>query len=210
MTVVLYVEGGGDKNHDLATDCRKGFSVFLKKAGLQGQMPRIVASGSRQEAYKDFFKKCQQGHAAILLVDSEDPISPDESAWAFLKRQDNWDKPDAAGEDDCHLMVQCMESWFLADRKALADYFGQEFKPHALPGKCRDIETLPKKDVLDGLKRATKYSTKKYSKGLHSFDILAKIDPNLVMKQSGRAKRLVECLKHPPAPCQSHSYSWNR
>ena len=45
----LYVEGGGDSKV-LRTACRRGFSEFLAKAGLQGHMPRIVACGGRSQA----------------------------------------------------------------------------------------------------------------------------------------------------------------
>ncbi|MDR0720595.1 MAG: hypothetical protein LBF78_13230, partial [Treponema sp.] len=51
--VKIYVEGGGD-THTLRTACRRGFSGFLEKAGLKGYMPRIVACGSRNNAYADF------------------------------------------------------------------------------------------------------------------------------------------------------------
>ena len=45
----LYVEGGGDSS-TLKTACRAGFSEFLRKAGLRGYLPRIVACGSRTNA----------------------------------------------------------------------------------------------------------------------------------------------------------------
>ena len=47
--VKLYVAGSGDAK-PLKTACRKGFSEFLKKVGLTGRMPRIVACGSRENA----------------------------------------------------------------------------------------------------------------------------------------------------------------
>ena len=34
---VIYVEGGGDTGRERA-DCRKAFSTFFKKAGLEGRM----------------------------------------------------------------------------------------------------------------------------------------------------------------------------
>ena len=49
MTALLYVEGGGN-GKALRVECRKGFAQFLAKAGLKGRMPRIRASGSRQDA----------------------------------------------------------------------------------------------------------------------------------------------------------------
>jgi hypothetical protein len=50
----LYVEGGGDRNKALQTECRRGFSEFLSKAGLKGRMPRIVACGGRTQTYDSF------------------------------------------------------------------------------------------------------------------------------------------------------------
>lgn len=53
MSSKLYVEGGGDSK-TLKTACRKGFRSFLGKAGLTGRLPRIVAGGSRRNAYESF------------------------------------------------------------------------------------------------------------------------------------------------------------
>jgi len=66
----LYVEGGGGSKL-LRTECRAGFSVFLEKAGLRDAMPRIVACGSRNEAYDKFCIAVEHGQRAFLLVDSE-------------------------------------------------------------------------------------------------------------------------------------------
>ena len=38
------------------------------------------------------------------------------------------DKSELAADADCHLMVQVMESWFLADAEALGEYFKDRFK----------------------------------------------------------------------------------
>lgn len=54
MTVKVFVEGGGDKNKALDTQCRRGFSEFIRKAGLQGRMPRVVACGGRRAAFDRF------------------------------------------------------------------------------------------------------------------------------------------------------------
>ena len=64
----LYVEGGGDAAA-LKTACREGFAKFLGKAGLAGRMPRIVACGSRADAYDSFCTAIGNGEAAMLLVD---------------------------------------------------------------------------------------------------------------------------------------------
>ena len=160
-------------------------------------MPRIVASGGRMKAFKDFrtaLKKAGAEDFIVLLVDSEDSVGA-EGSWAYLKRRDNWDKPVAATDKNAHLMVQCMESWFLADQDELAALFGDEFHPKALPARP-EVEDIPKKDVLNGLKAATRNCGKKgkYDKGQHSFRILARLAPAKVTASSPHAKRLIETL----------------
>ncbi len=68
-------------------------------------------------------------------------------------------------------MAQCMESWFLADRQMLADFFGQSFRENALP-RNPAIESIPKVDVYQGLDRAAGYH-----RGKHSFALLERLNP---------------------------------
>lgn len=204
--VKLYVEGGGD-GKDLRSECRRGFREFLEKAGLKGKMPAIVACGGRRSAYEDYCTAIANGEAAMLLVDSEAPVAdahrtgkPDEwQPWQHLKARpgDGWDSPANASDSDCHLMVQVMESWFLADRDALKAFFGQDFHEKALPAANRPIESVAKDDVHDALKRATQSCKIKaeYSKGEHSFKLLAKIEPDKIIAASPWAKRFVDILK---------------
>lgn len=194
----VYVEGGGDRR-DLKTRCRKGFSKFFEKAGLEGRMPKVIACGGRKAAYDDFCTALQIAKAEefiVLLVDSEDPVPDGMEPWVHLaaREGDGWTKPSAADNDNAHLMVQCMETWFLADKEALKSYFGQGFNEQALP-KNPELERIPKRDILDGLKRASSRTTKGiYSKGDHSFVILSLIDPSKVQGASKHAKTLIEVL----------------
>jgi hypothetical protein len=73
VTIKLFVEGGGD-SRVLKTACREGFAEFLLKAGLGGNMPRIVACGSRRAAFEDFCTAISNSQRALLLVDSETPV----------------------------------------------------------------------------------------------------------------------------------------
>ena len=192
MSVRLYVEGGGDRNSKIA--CREGFRSFVRKAGAEGRMPKIIASGSRDEAYGDFKAAHAQGNVtAMLLVDAEEEVTAS-GAWDHLRSRDNWRRPPGASNDQCHLMVQVMESWFLADRPALQEYYGQRFRSQALPGS-QHIEQVPKQDVLSGLERATRATIKGlYHKGRHSFEILASLDPASVTSASPYAKRFIQAL----------------
>ncbi len=202
VAVRLYVEGGGDAK-TLRNACRRGFREFFLKAGLGGAMPRIIASGSRNSAYDDFCVAQKAGAAcALLLVDSEEAVRNEDGPWDHLSKRDRWARPSGASDEQCHLMVQIMESWFLADKATLAEYFGRGFKEGALP-KRDNIEAIPKADVMKGLQNATRQTETKggYSKGAHSFEILALIDPKLVRQASPYANRLLVVLANPEDAC---------
>ena len=198
MSVLVFVEGGGDRSA-LKRDCRAGFSEFLRKAGLVGSMPRVVACGSRQDALDDFKTALSRGeHTVLLLVDAEGPVSAPASRaspWQHLKDSVGWDRPNQASDDQCHFMVQAMESWFLADRTTLRSYFGKGFQDRALP-QNPNIERVPKRDIENRLNQATRATSKgDYSKAKHSFEILAAIDPAKVRKQSPYADRFLSALE---------------
>ena len=160
-------------------------------------MPEIVACGSRRNAYDDFVTrhrhKASKSENAMLLVDAEEPVKkPD--PWQHLKDRDDWNRPAGATDDQCHLMVQAMESWFLADREALGEFYGQGFQSNALP-RNPEIEAVPKKEAEVGIRRATRNTRKgTYDKGSHSFEILAIIDPTKVTNASPYAKRFFNVL----------------
>ncbi len=188
MSVKIYVEGGGDHNKALQTQCRRGFSEFVRKAGLGGRMPRIVACGGRRQAYESFRTSHEEAGRfgfPILLVDSEGPVT-ERTSWEHvrLRAGDGWERPEGASGDQIHLMVQAMEAWFHADRDTLREYYGQGFRLAALSQR-NDIEDIPKADLFSGMRRATRDCQKgEYSKGEHSFQILARIDPTRVRAAS--------------------------
>ena len=134
----------------------------------------------------------------MLLVDSEDPVTA-ASSWDHLATRggDRWSKPDTGADDHCHLMVQCMENWFLADRETLRRFFGQGYKASALPPASQNIENISKDTVLRSLSEATKDCKTKarYEKGEHSFDVLARIDPAKVTAASPWAASFVTAVK---------------
>ena len=196
MTVTVYVEGGGI-SRELRANCRRGFNRFFRNAGLTGRMPKVVACGSREAAYDRFCTALGRSneHAAILLVDSEGPITRKAGSWTHLKEQDNWKKPKGTKNENAHLMVQCMEAWFFADKETLANYFGDGFNRSALSGQA-DVENIPKTDIERGLKSATRQCMRKgrYSKSRHSFAILAQINPEKVTAASPHARWLIQTL----------------
>jgi len=199
VTVRIYAEGGGDHNKALQTECRRGFSEFFKKAGLENRMPKVVACGGRQQAYKDFrtaHTNAEEDSFPILLVDSEAAVMVTDP-WQHVRSRpgDGWERPKDASNDQLHFMVQTMEAWFHADKKTLEKYYGNAFRANALSARP-DIDNIPKADLFAGLERATRDCQKgEYSKGDHSFKILALIDPEKVRAASPvHAERLLSVL----------------
>ncbi|WP_298202120.1 DUF4276 family protein [Desulfosporosinus sp.] len=200
-TVKIYVEGGGNGNHVLNSECRKAFKKFFEKAGLSKRLPRVIPCGRRNGAYDDFCTalKCvdRTGDRVFLLVDSEDAVQTAfmENPWGHLLERDGWEVPSGASSEQVHLMVECMENWFLADKEALRTFFGQGFRANSLPNNP-NIEKVTKPDVLDCLGKASRETQKgQYGKGAHSFKILEIIDARKVLDVSPSAQRLINELK---------------
>lgn len=195
MKVVVHIEGGGD-NKTQQAELRKAFAALFERAGLRGRMPSIDCSGSRNNACRDFLNgRGVSGRHALLLVDSEGSVASGSSAVSHLRRRDQW-QLDAAHEPDVHLMVQLMESWFLADKSVLQSVFGSGFNATKLPGMATDIEPTPKRDVIDGIDAATRNSKRgKYRKGRDSHEVLSRLDTEKVAAASPHANRFFERLR---------------
>src|SRR5208283_4012650 len=100
-------------------------------------------------------------------VDQRDP-------WEHvrLREGDGWERPQGASGEQLQFMVQAMEAWFFADRDELKEFYGRDFRSRAI-GPRKDIENIPRRDLLMCLKAATADCRKgEYSKGEHSFQIL--------------------------------------
>lgn len=162
-------------------------------------MPRVVACGGRRNAYDSFRTSHDNAGNAdfpILLVDGEAPVT-EADPWEHVRRRpgDAWQRPGGASSDQLHLMVQAMEAWFHADKQKVQEFYGQGFRLAALSQRP-DIDNIPKSDLFDGLKMATTACPTKgeYSKGGHSFAILALIDPAKVRASSPHAGRLLNVV----------------
>jgi hypothetical protein len=198
VTVTIYVEGGGDSDYTRAR-CREGFARYCEKIVPFNRRPKIVACGGRQQAF-DRFKTAisviKGNDQCALLVDSENPVRPDDNAANYLHVRDKWDFPSLQNHH-VFLMVQAMEAWLLADRNALAAYYGIGFRPNALPGDERHIEAIPKNDMEPSLVQATQGTKTKgrYHKTRHAFDLLAEIDPSKVEAGSPHAQAFHRFLR---------------
>ena len=177
--------------------------IFLEKVLPQGSF-QVIASGDRAAAFKDFSSALRRhrGDYIVLLVDSEEAVAALDHAWQHLNTRvgDNWHRPNGAQRDQAHLMVQAMESWFLADQQALADYYGQGFLRNSLPGQP-DIEQIAKEEVFRVLRHASRHTQKgEYHKTRHGFGLLEEIDPNRVRRASRHADRLFVVLERETSP----------
>jgi len=197
--VKVFVEGGGDSDA-LKTECRRAFSRLLERAGLKGRMPRFVACGGRRNAFEQFctaLENNERTELAFLLVDAEAPVTCT-SPWEHVAQQrgEPWERPSTADDDHLHLMVQCMEAWFVADRPALRKFYGQGFNEKALPPTTAKLEEVAKPDLYRCLEHATRGTKTKgsYGKGEHSFKLLATLDPNLIRTASPWAERFFATL----------------
>lgn len=194
MNVRIYVEGGGDQQATLA-QCRAGFSRFFAKVVRDGHMPKVIACGSRKSTFDDFGMALNTHvrDTIVLLVDAEDVVRTAD-CWTHLRERDGWMKPAVAEEGNVYLMVRCMESWFLADKGALREFYGDKFLVKSLPA-AMDVETVAKTDVAKSLEHATRPTGRKYHKTQHGFQILASLDPTKIENGSVHAKRLVAFLR---------------
>ena len=115
VRVRIFIEGGGIASDEVFTE---GWRKFFVAAGLLGKMPRVVRGEGREQTFDKFktvLQRRRPNELPILLVDSEGPVVPGRSAWEHLHNQDNWNQPPGAADDSAYLMVQVMETWFLAD-----------------------------------------------------------------------------------------------
>ena len=191
----IYIEGGGDSK-DGRTRCREGFHKLLRKSGLSGRMPRLVASGSRGDAFDNF--KASHSNASgpeyvALLIDSEGRVSDIEETWGHLRRSDGWQTPPGAQDDQVLLMTTCMETWIVADQAALREHFGREFRPNALPS-ATNLENRSTADVQSRLENATRGCAAPYAKGPRSYEVVGKLNPDTLespLPSFGRARRIL-------------------
>jgi hypothetical protein len=191
----IYVEGGGDK--DSKARLREAFSRFLSEPRVHAQSRgiawRVIPCGSREDTYDAFRRGIRHhaGSAVLLLVDAESPVAGTERQ--HLMTQDRWDLSFAA-DDSIHLMTQLMESWFVADRDALARFYGQGFAAASIPTR-KNVEEIPKADVEKALKEATRNTQPgTYHKTRHAPKILESLDPATVRARAPRCERLFQHL----------------
>lgn len=198
MSAKIYVEGGGEDASSLSS-CREGFRKLLEKAGLKERMPKIVACGGRQSAYKDFVRghRAQEADFVGLLVDSEEPMADTEKPWAHLESRpsDPMPRPMDATDEQAMVMATCMETWIVADRAALARvYKGGCLQEGALP-PLFDLESRDRHAVQGALEHATRNCGNAYRKGKRSFRTLEEVEPDRIRPHLASFRRMETILE---------------
>lgn len=191
----IFIEGGGGK--DSKDELRRAFGRFLtgpsEAARRSGVLWRVVMCGSREATHKAFRNAERDFRDArtFLLVDAEQAVL--DTPRNHLMARDQWDLS-FADDDQCHLMAQVMESWFLADPAALERFYGQRFAAKQIPTR-NNVEEVPKADVQAALKSSTAKTQKgEYHKIRHGAPILESLDPERVRARAPHCERLFQTL----------------
>jgi len=151
--------------------------------------------GSRRETYEDFCSaiKKDSSNFHILLVDSEGPVT--KTPWEQLWLSDKW-RNCGSSDENCHLMVQMMESWFYADVATLICYYGKEFVRKHI-SKTTNVEGVAKRDVEHALKMATRNTEMgEYHKIKHASELLQKLNVTLVRSKAQHCDDLFNTLQN--------------
>lgn len=155
--------------HERARKQRRGFHLIPSKSGAQARRDFGIALTVNPKAWN------------VLLLDSEGPY---DGRRARTHR------------NSVFWMVEMMESWFHADKEALAEFYGDGFKSAALKANPK-VELISKKDLKAGLKAATR-NTKKGdyfdNKTSHASKLLAIVKPDLVRQAAPNCDRLFKAL----------------
>jgi hypothetical protein len=173
---------------------KEGLHSFFGKLAFEGYSRRcrvhFIAGRGRDDAIHDF-QDALESHPSswnVFLIDSEGP--DDGRLFARLRLP-------ATCRKSVFWMVQLMESWFLADIQALKLYYGKGFRGTQLRAR-REVEKIPKKDVMKWLENATKATRKgKYdnkTKTDHAPRLLGLIDPALVSEACPNCRRILNAF----------------
>jgi Domain of unknown function (DUF4276) len=198
--IQIFIEGGSKgQNRASSQKLRLGFLQFFDELNQTARSKNIkfkaIICGSIDETFRIFRYENTKANNAFLcfLVDSDKPLEDNDTPKNFLEREKKWDLKNIA-DNQCHLMVQIMESWFLADVETLKSFYGQNFKHNAIP-KQPNVEKIAKLDVENSLDKATNETSKgKYHKIQHGAELLGKIETDKVKEKSAHCNRLFETI----------------
>jgi len=182
----IYYEGDGR----LKSGFDKFFEPLKEKAREYRCRFRLIAGGGNPA--RDFADAVAT-HADswnILLKDSEGPAKA--TAASSICQHQGLDPSHA---DSIFWMVEMMEAWFHADKDELARFYGEGFKRNELKRNPK-VEQIPKKDLADGLRAATRGTLQKgaYHKTAHGPALLARIDRDRVRRAAPNCDKLFRAV----------------
>ena len=187
MKVMIYIEGH--------SDLRKGFKIFFDSYFKKETSIKVFMCKGRP--IKEFCRAMPQNNTdfKVLLMDA-DILTPPDYIQSVKDRSEFKACPEKdIADEQLHFMVQCMESWFIADKAKLVDYYGQGFRMNRLPRRS-NVEEIPKEDVDNSIKGAVVDTNKRiYQKVRHATEILQIIEPQKVCERAPHCKRLFETLE---------------
>src|SRR5260221_11707978 len=129
--IMVYIEGEGGggttgKQKHLDGEFRKSWKKFLQPLADQATNKGIARfqciPGRGGVTTAETFSKPlpkDEGALRILIIDSEGPVSDNTKPWKALKKT----RPGWADDKNCYLMVQCLETWLLADVESLKQHY---------------------------------------------------------------------------------------
>ena len=194
-TARLYIEGGG-AGKDLQIGLKRGLGKLLENSGFRGRMPRLFISGGRTQTFDDFGAAHSQWGAqdyVAMLVDSEEPLANLEASWQHLLARDHRLRPVGAEDEQVLFMTTCMETWIIADRRALAEHYGARLQANALPPLVA-LEERARGEIQDQLVHATRNCANVYRKGKRSYAILGRLDPTTLAPLLPSFRRVLRIL----------------
>ena len=160
-----------------------------------------MACGSRNDAFDMFQTALRQNDPDIvnlLLVDAETKVKANTSPWKHLREREGdwWDRPANVSDEQCHLMVQSMETWIASDIGALRKFYGKGFREKLIPPTL-DVEAIDKDRLFAALKEASSHSEKKgqYHKTKHGFALIGLADPELVRAKAAYCERFFQATE---------------
>ena len=194
--VVIHFEGS-DK---LRVGFGKLFKNHRERARQNGIHFKMIAGGPNAETVKDFLRSCRENPSDvnILLIDSEGPVPRAVGAIRALRSRNYWDANAAPEEDErINFMVQAMESWFIADPRALERHFGNGFGAGSLPNP-QNAESVSPNGLTDSINQALRAiggsRRRKYDKVRDGARLLALINEATVRQNCPSFRRLMDFL----------------
>lgn len=173
-SILVYIEGQGgggtvSRRSFLDGEFRKAWKQFLQPLADRAEQSGIrrfrCIPGRGGATTADRFANplpLQDGALRILLIDSEAPVADVGKPWNEIKQKcPNW-----ADDKNCYLMVQCLETWLLADVDTLREHYNSHGKGCFRENKLkawRDLENIARKTLQDALQSATVECGKPYA-----------------------------------------------